>query len=214
MLIALALLTPPFASGPPEAMQPSNHEARLALVAGLSPLSMALLRAGFALEIIAAVLLAHAVLGLYVLLRVSEPQRATIAAGLGVIATVWFFGEHLPRFVLLQLASEYGGANQAARTALGAGNAVAETFSAAAGTAFSLAIGACLIPFGLAIRTSGLLSGWLATTAQIVGIVSVLAGLASLTTYELGFFQLPALLLVILWFTAAGLFLVRRTAQP
>lgn len=212
MVAGLGLIIPPFASGPPDSFQPANHEARVALVSGLGSGTIVMLRLGFGLEVIASLPLAVAMLGLAAGLNRPQSQQVALVGSLATIAVVLFVVEHIPRFVLLQLATEYAGAGEAERTAIGAGNAVAESISAIGAFGFSLFAGASLVAFGRTIRHS-VLPRWLGSAALAVGVVSLLAGLVGLASYELGFATFPALLLIVVWFIVAGGVLLRASSS-
>lgn len=109
MVVGLAFITPPFASATPAALEPANYEARVALVSGLGAGQVAMLRLGFALEVIAAFPLAVAIIALAGALSRTQGPQLTIIGALASISAVLFVVEHVPRFTLLQLAAAYAG---------------------------------------------------------------------------------------------------------
>lgn len=85
---------------------------------------------------------------------------------------------------------------------------MAESLSAMTAAGFSVFVGGTLMMLGHVIRRASF-PGWLGPSSIAVGLASLIAGLASLASYELGVASFPALLLIVAWFIAAGATVLR-----
>lgn len=212
LLLAIILITPPFLSGPAGAFDPLNSEARVQLVAGLSPGSRALLQIGFPLEFLNVPLLVIAFVALWAAVKDVAPGWAAIGVAAAVLGCAFLLIDHIQRFLLLALADRYPGADAAHRAGLAAVAVMGENLSQTATMAFNALLGTGLVFFALALAR-GALPGWLRWFTWVSGALCVVSALLSAIDWRLGFVSFPALVLFAFWTMALGVVLWRSAAS-
>jgi len=207
-LIALVLITPPFASMPPDALEATNSQGRLAYIAALPQAQFTILTIGFGLEILAPLFMFPALAALYTKFKDTHYSHAVLASGIGALGIPFLIISHLPRFSLLDLARRYAVAAEAGRTALGAAYAYAEGLSLIAETVFWLFMGTALLVYAYAMWRAAF-PRWLAIFSCVLAIVALLSAIVSVAWPDLGFLSLIALVLLIAWSLGTGITLFR-----
>ncbi len=154
LLVALILITPPFLGGPPDTLDPSNAEARVRLIAGLSATNIALLRIGFPLEFLNVPLLIVAFVALYRGLAQGKRFFALVALTSAVSSAAFLLIGHFQRFLVLDLGQRYGAADAVHKAGLGAVAVLGENLTQSADMAFNVLLGTGLVFFALAMRSS------------------------------------------------------------
>src|SRR5437773_7776022 len=137
LLLALVLITPPFLGAPADALEPSNEEARVRLVAGLSWGSRMLLQVGFPLEFLNVPLLVIALVALWESLAGSGLGRRTLALVASLLGAMFLLIGHFQRFILLTLADRYLASDETHRAGIGAAAVLGESVSQTADVAFN-----------------------------------------------------------------------------
>ncbi len=212
LLLALVLITPPFLGGPPDTLDPSNAEARVRLIAGLSATNIALLRIGFPLEFLNVPLLIVAFVALYRGLAQGKRFFALVALTSAVSSAAFLLIGHFQRFLVLDLGQRYGAADAVHKAGLGAVAVLGENLTQSADMAFNVLLGTGLVFFALAMRSSSF-PRWLRIWTWVAAGFSLASALLSAIDWRLGFVSLPALVVFAGWTLALG-FVLRRLAPP
>jgi hypothetical protein len=212
LLLALVLITPPFLSGPADALEPSNAEARVRLVAGLSWESRTLLQVGFPLEFLNIPLLVIALVALWESLAGSGLGRRTVALVASLLSAVFLLIGHFQRFLLLTLADRYLASDETHRAGLGAAAVLGESVSQTADMAFNVLLGTGLAFFALAL-TRVAVARWFVWLTWVASGLSLISAVLSAIDWRLGFLSLPALFLFLLWTLGVGVILWRGSAS-
>ena len=212
LLLALVLITPPFLGAPADALEPSNAEARVRLVAGLSWGSRMLLKVGFPLEFLNVPLLVIALVALWESLAGSGLGRRTLALVASLLGAMFLLIGHFQRFILLTLADRYLASDETHRAGIGAAAVLGESVSQTDDMAFNALLGTGLAFFAVAL-TRGAVARWFAWLTWAAAVLCLISAVLSAIDWRLGFLSLPALILFVLWTLALGVILWRGSAS-
>lgn len=216
LLAGIAIITPPFGSMGADATAAANAGGRVAYVASLPAAQRTQLGAGFALEFVAFVFLVPALVGLNARVSRGAPAHGGLGTALGGIGVVLLVLSHTPRFALLAAAEDWAVPGtvipiDVGRESLAVAYRLSENFGSVTASMFWLFAAASLIAFALGFARAGL-PRWLAWWAWLVAILGFVGGAGVLVAEGFGFLQFVALVLLCLWWIAAGTVLLRERA--
>ena len=203
------MITLPISSMPPEAMQATNVDARLAFAASLPESQRLMLTVGFGLELLVALFIFPIWLALYDRLKNVCESYITIAAGLGAISIPFFIIEHLPRFSWLDLSSRYSAANATERTGLVTTYAHFEILGLVAESVFWLFFGVALAIYAV-VMLQAAFPRWLAASGLIIAFLGLVGASGSVAVPELGLLEFASLILLSAWLIVTGTRLYRE----
>ncbi len=208
ILVAIGLFIPTYAAMPADAMQPANLQARLAAMDSLGPPQRATLALGFALEVVAGVLMFPALLAVHGATKDKSQGRAVLALGMAAVGIAFLILGFSLGLSLLQLSDGFAGAGEVAQAACVTTYRYTEELGLQLERLFWLFfVWSAILWFGLMRDT--VFPRWLAWVglgAALVGVIGILGGVVVPT---LDFISPLALLLLVVWFVGAGVRLLR-----
>jgi len=208
-IVGLALTTIAFASAPPEILDITKVETRLAFVASLPQTQLLSLTVGSNLEMLAVVFLVPPLMALYAMLKGEHLTNALLAAGLGLVGIPFLVLYSVQWFPMMDLGALYGLADSAGKAGLVAIHTLGENYTLIMERIFLMFFGAALFLYSRALLRAAF-SRRLAVFGAATGIVAIVGAIGPAIIIQLEFLQFISVLLLIVWHFWMGMVLFKK----